>query len=99
MDVHKRAVAAIATKVAAFHQHNVPFRLYHGHTNSTRQYKVDPSKMIDTSGLKHVLSIDEEAMSCFVEANVPMDQLVDATLAKGLIPCVVMEFPGIVRFE
>ena len=31
----------------------------------------------------------------FVEPNVPMDKLVKATLQRGMIPQVVMEFPGI----
>ncbi|SLM34619.1 fad-binding protein [Lasallia pustulata] len=51
--------------------------------------------MIDVSGLSHVLEVDAESKTVLVEPNVPMDQLVEATLKYGLIPPVVMEFPGI----
>jgi FAD/FMN-containing dehydrogenase len=34
-------------------------------------------------------------MTCLVEPNVSMDRLVEATLKYGLVPPVVMEFPGI----
>jgi FAD/FMN-containing dehydrogenase len=51
--------------------------------------------MIDISGLDHILSIDKKAMTAVVEPNVPMDKLINATLREGLIPPIVMEFPGI----
>lgn len=51
--------------------------------------------MIDISDLRHVLSVDTKNHTAIVEPNVPMDTLVKATLKHGLIPPVVMEFPGI----
>lgn len=51
--------------------------------------------MVDTSGLNHVLKVDPERKTVLVEPNVPMDALVEATLLHGLVPPVVMEFPGI----
>ena len=51
--------------------------------------------MVDVSHLGRILDIDIEAMAATVEPNVPMDQLVAATLKLGLVPLVVMEFPGI----
>jgi len=45
--------------------------------------------------LSHVLKVDVERKTCLVEPNVPMDRLVEATLKYGLVPPVVMEFPGI----
>jgi len=51
--------------------------------------------MIDTSQLTHILNIDTDTKTALVEPNVPMDRLVEATLRHGLIPPVVMEFPGI----
>lgn len=51
--------------------------------------------MVDVSQLKRILNIDVEAMTALVEPNVPMDKLVAATLKYGLVPPVVMEFPGI----
>ena len=51
--------------------------------------------LVDTSSLSHVLEVNKEAKTCLVEPNVPMDRLVEATLEYGLVPPVVMEFPGI----
>lgn len=51
--------------------------------------------MVDTSSLNHVLKIDKKTKTALVEPNVPMDALVKATLQHGLVPPVVMEFPGI----
>ena len=95
MEAHEAAVSAISTRVQIFYQKNTPFRLYHGSTNSTRHRKVDRNQMIDTSGLNHVLGIDWEKKTCLVEPNVAMDELVNAVMPHGLLPPVVMEFPGI----
>lgn len=95
MDEHWKAVAVISSSISSFYQRKVPFRLYHGATNSTQHRQVDPKRMVDTSGLNHVLRVDTKTKTCLVEPNVPMDELVDATLPYGLVPEVVMEFPGI----
>ncbi|KAK0303579.1 hypothetical protein B0A54_14424 [Friedmanniomyces endolithicus] len=95
MDDHTKAVARISAQVFSFYQDKTPFRLYHGSTNSTKSRKVDPSRMVDTSTLNHVLNVNVESKTCLVEPNVSMDQLVDAILPHGLVPPVVMEFPGI----
>jgi len=95
MDQHRQAVAAISAQVADFHQRKVHFRLYHGATNSTQHRAVDPKRMVNTSDLDHVLRVDRETMTCLAEPNVPMDRLVEATFPHGLLPQVVMEFPGI----
>ncbi|KAF2764618.1 FAD-binding domain-containing protein [Teratosphaeria nubilosa] len=95
MDTHDQAVAAISTQITHFCQTRTPFRIYHGSTNSTKNHKVDPTRMVDTSNLNHVLQVDTASETCLVEPNVPMDQLVDATIPHGLVPKVVMEFPGI----
>ena len=95
MDRHNTTVAAIAIRVRDFYDRKEAFRIYHGSTNSTRPANFHHKKMIDTSHLSHVLKIDSEARTALVEPNVSMDALVQATLACGLIPPVVMEFPGI----
>ncbi len=51
--------------------------------------------MINTSGLINILKVDSTSKIALVEPNVPMDALVEATLKHGLLPPVVMEFPGI----
>lgn len=93
--LHQEAVKTIAEKVRSFFDVRQPFKVYHGSTNSTRIQDWRADRVVDVSSLNRVLSIDAEAMTAVVEPNVPMDQLVDATLKYGLVPPVVMEFPGI----
>ncbi|KAK4135147.1 FAD-binding domain-containing protein [Trichocladium antarcticum] len=90
---HETAVNQIAAAVRAFSSQREPFRIFHGSTNSTRPAHDGP--VVDISGLDRVLKIDENSRTAVVEPNVPMDKLVAATLARGFIPPVVMEFPGI----
>ncbi|EWC46584.1 hypothetical protein DRE_04071 [Drechslerella stenobrocha 248] len=95
MDAHDRAVQSIAAAVRGFYDRKTGYRIYHGSTNSTRASALRRDQMVDTSGLIHVLHIDTTARTAIVEPNVPMDRLVEATLPHGLVPPVVMEFPGI----
>ncbi|MGB4800942.1 MAG: FAD-binding protein [Candidatus Saccharimonadales bacterium] len=95
MEKHQKRVAVLAEQVAEFCRQKRPFRIYHGSTNSTRVQTFKRSETLDTSSLKHVLSVDPERKIAVVEPNVPMDKLVCATLEHGLIPPVVPKFPGI----
>ncbi|KAL5114480.1 hypothetical protein ACEQ8H_007623 [Pleosporales sp. CAS-2024a] len=95
MDKHKETVARLASQVAHFSAAKVPFRIYHGSTLSTRQSSRQRGHIIDISSLDHVLQFDKAAKTVLVEPNVPMDRLVQATLAHGLLPKVVMELPNI----
>ena len=95
MEKHNAAVNAIAGHVASFHKQKKKFRIYHGSTNSTREIRWSRDQVVDTSRLDNVLQVDEESMTVVVEPNVPMDTLVNETLKYGLVPQVVMEFPGI----
>ncbi|KAF2643711.1 24-dehydrocholesterol reductase-like protein precursor [Massarina eburnea CBS 473.64] len=93
MQRHQRVVAQVATKVKEYFTLQQSFRIQHGSTNSTR-----PSlkkRVVDISELKNVLKVDTATCTALVEPNVPMDRLVEATLPYGLVPPVVMEFPGI----
>jgi FAD/FMN-containing dehydrogenase len=95
MDAHQSAVAAIAARIQQFHATKTPFRVYHGSTSGTRKSQRRRDNTVDTSSLNRVLNVDTAKMTVLVEPNVPMDALVDATLQHGLVPPVVMEFPGI----
>lgn len=95
MDRHKEVVDVIAARVREFYHQHKPFRIYHGSTNTTRQSQFQRDEMIDTSNLSRIVKIDTNTKTVLVESNVPMDKLVQATLELGLIPPVVMEFPGI----
>jgi len=94
MDDHNKAVGDISASVRAFYDRKEKFRIYHGSTNSTRG-SAKGSRIVDTSRLSRVLKIDVEKQTALVEPNVSMDRLVEATLKYGLVPPVVMEFPGI----
>ncbi|KAH3911106.1 delta-sterol reductase [Parastagonospora nodorum] len=95
MEEHKSTVARLAAEVARFSATKTPFRIYHGSTLSTRQSSRQRSQIIDVSSLNHVLQFDKAKKTVLVEPNVSMDRLVEATLAQGLLPKVVMELPNI----
>jgi hypothetical protein len=97
LEQHHREVDRVAESVKGFYDRGEKFRIFHGSTNSTRKSAMgrDPKKVVDTSRLNHVVLVDTETQSALVEPNVPMDRLVEETLKYGLVPPVVMEFPGI----
>ncbi|XWX01930.1 hypothetical protein V2A60_009962 [Cordyceps javanica] len=94
MERHKQAVTKIAAAVRSFFDKRESYRIFHGSTNSTRP-RPGQTGLVDISALRNVLSVDRAARTALVEPNVPMDRLVEATLPHGLVPPVVMEFPGI----
>ncbi|GJC81300.1 delta(24)-sterol reductase [Colletotrichum liriopes] len=93
MERHKKAVSKIAAAVRSFFDRREPYRIFHGSTNSTRPFRRD--RFVDISALGNVLEVDKARRTALVEPNVPMDRLVENTLRHGLVPPVVMEFPGI----
>jgi delta24-sterol reductase len=94
LDRHAKTVSDISARVRGFHERGEKFRIFHGSTNSTRQSTLKKN-LVDTSSLSRVLHVDKKRKTCLVEPNVSMDRLVEATLKYGLVPPVVMEFPGI----
>ncbi|KAL8917188.1 MAG: hypothetical protein Q9208_008090 [Pyrenodesmia sp. 3 TL-2023] len=92
---HDTLVKSISSQVQLFHKRGAKFRIHHGSTSSTRSTATKGRNFVDTSKLTNILECDEQRKTCLVEANVPMDRLVSFTLAHGLVPPVVMEFPGI----
>ncbi|KAF2823195.1 FAD-binding domain-containing protein [Ophiobolus disseminans] len=95
MDNHEATVQKVRSRIQHFYNTKTSFRIYHGSTNSTRQANFDPDAIVDVSSLNHVLSIDHNKCTALVEPNVPMDALFWETMKAGLLPPVVMEFPGI----
>ena len=53
------------------------------------------SRRIDVSELDAVVEVDVDSMLMHVEPSVPMDELASQALAYGVVPQVVLEFPGI----
>lgn len=90
---HMAAVDQISAAMRTFFARGEPFRVFHGSTNSARP--PHRGKNVDFSVLNHILDVDVFTRTAAVEPNVSMDKLVQATLARGLVPPVVMEFPGI----
>ncbi|SPO02665.1 probable FAD-binding protein DIMINUTO [Cephalotrichum gorgonifer] len=95
MERHAKAVAKISGVVKQFFDKKVPYRINHGSTNSTRPLRRDQVATVDIGSLRNVLEVNRARRTALVEPNVPMDRLVEATLAEGLVPPIVMEFPGI----
>ena len=95
MEAHNARVAVLADRVRSFYSRQMPFRNYHGSTNSTRESQYRQDNIVDTSGFGNIIRVDETSRTVLTEPNVSMDALVDATLARNLVPPVVMEFPGI----
>ncbi|GAM84975.1 hypothetical protein ANO11243_029780 [Dothideomycetidae sp. 11243] len=91
---HDRTVKRISETIRDFSARGQKFRIKHGSTNSTRTAKKG-SNFVDLSKLNRVLHVDTVNKTALVEPNVPMDRLVEATIPHGLVPPVVMEFPGI----
>ena len=94
LEKHAKAVEAIASQVEQFNAKKQKFRINHGSTNSTRQTSKG-THLLDLGSLNRVLKVDGQRKIAYVEPNVPMDRLVEACLPYGLVPPVVMEFPGI----
>lgn len=92
---HALDVKNIQQQMRDFFARGQKVKIYHGTTNSTRAQTFERGKFIDISRLNRVLEINTEENYALVEPNVPMDELVDATLKYNLVPLVVMEFPGI----
>lgn len=92
---HQIEVKKISQIMKSFFAKGEKVRIYHGSTNSTRSLKFEKDKLVDISQLNHVIKINTAEKYTLVEPNVPMDELVDETLRYGLVPPVVMEFPGI----
>ena len=95
MSSHNTSVIGVVSRVQELYENKVPFRVYHGSTNSTRRSLKTQDKIVDTSRLNRILSVDPTAKTAIAEPNVTMDALVEATLQHGLVPLVVMEFPAI----
>lgn len=95
MERHNQIVQDIANKIGDFYKLRKPYRVFHGSSSSTRPRHAIDANFIDISMLSQVISVDTAQRTCLVEPNVPMDRLVEATMPYGLVPPVVMEFPGI----
>ncbi|KKA29830.1 hypothetical protein TD95_000439 [Thielaviopsis punctulata] len=90
---HDATVRKISAAVAKYYVQGAKYRIFHGSSNSTRP--PHSGNYVDISSLNRILEINTENMTATVEPNVSMDTLVQATISRGLIPPIVMEFPGI----
>ncbi|KAH7629749.1 hypothetical protein B0T09DRAFT_399301 [Sordaria sp. MPI-SDFR-AT-0083] len=96
LERHATTVTRLSSQISSFYASRLPYRIFHGSTNSTRPpTQKGNTKFVDISSLNNVLSVDKTTKTALVEPNVPMDKLVEATLPHGLVPPIIMEFPGI----
>lgn len=92
---HNERLSRIQEAMRGFHATKKKVRIYHGGTNSTRPFTHTQDAVIDISDFTEALSIDPITRTAWVEPNVPMKALVEATLEHGLLPPVVMELRSI----
>ena len=92
MNSHDIVVNCIAATVRGFFTRREALRINHGSTNSTRP--AHNSQEVDISMINNITEIHEDSRTAVVEPNVPMDKLVQPTLARRFVPPVIMEFPG-----
>lgn len=94
-DDHVRRVASVQGAVRRVAKSGKQAKIYHGSTNSTRPILATGLQPVDVSALSNILEINTAKQYAIVEPNVPLDALVKATTAQGLVPPVIAEFPGI----
>lgn len=90
---HANRVSRISDVVKSFYEAKIPFRIFHGSSNSTRA--TPRQQVVDISGLNNIVHIDREKKIALVEPGIAMDVLVKKLLPHGFMPAVVPEFPGI----
>lgn len=95
MAQHVADVESVRNQIKALYEKRKRVQIYHGSTHSTRPQSFKKDEMINMSTFNRVLEVNQKQRYALVEPNVPMDQLVDTVLPYGLVPPVVMEFPGI----
>lgn len=93
--LHNEGLKVLCDQVKHFYRLKKKFKIYHGSTNSTRTQKFEKNNLVDISSFNRVIIVNKEEGFAVVEPNVPMDRLVKETLKYGMVPPVVMEFPGI----
>lgn len=90
---HERKVARVAAALAA-RDGSKPVSLRKKSVSHVVPKRFDRRRTddkIDISDLDEILEIDVERRTCTAEPGVSFDRLVDATLARGLVPVVVPE--------
>ena len=67
----------------------------HVGSHSTRERLRHTYNNLDISNLNKIISINLKKKEVLTEPSIPMNNLVNETLKVGLLPKIVMEFPGI----
>lgn len=91
---HSQKLERIQKQIRAYHKAGKQAKMYHGSTNSTRLPDHELAR-VDVSDLTEIIEINTNEMYVLVEPNVPLDKLVAATIARGVVPPMIAEFPGI----
>ncbi|PWT76906.1 MAG: FAD-linked oxidase, partial [Proteobacteria bacterium] len=72
-----------------------PLGLKKNTSNLFRDRAESPKRKLDVSAFHHVLGVDTQQRSVNVEGMTPYDALAAATLAEGVMPCVVPQLKSI----
>lgn len=95
---HAQQVARIASEIRDKVGRNEPVRIDKGGVSHFVPVPGDPrkrAKAIDISQLKNIISIDPDKRIAVAEPGVTFAEMVERTLAHGLVPAVVPELEGI----
>lgn len=98
LEMHKKTVEALRKELAhSFAQkQSVSISRSTGQSNTTRSGKYkEKTRSLSAKNFNKILRFDPQRRSILVEPRITMEELVNATLAQGLIPEVVPEFKGI----
>lgn len=103
-DIHSAEAKRVHEMFLSFLANRVPGALASinrsrgGEADSNRTISSDYKKnslKVDVSRLDGVISIDKKRMLLHIEPGLPMDELARISIAHGVLPLVVLEFPGI----
>lgn len=92
---HEYKVKILQEKIKRLNKLNMPLQIYHGSSHIIRPFHFAKDQLIDISKLNKIIHINVEEMIIEDEPAVKMGPLVKAILKQGLMPPVVMDFPGI----
>lgn len=99
-DQHKRDAAAVHEAFSAFLQQRKAGELVSVRHSTASNRTLAPvykqqCRAIDVSNLNRVIDIDTQRMLAHVEPGLAQDEMAKFCIAHGVIPQIVLEFPGI----
>ncbi|KAJ2898502.1 FAD-binding protein [Zalerion maritima] len=91
---HQDDVRTLSQAIRQFYASRTPFHVHHGPPCDLRK-PTPKTKRVDISHLNRVVHVNPMTRTVLAEPGVIMADLLTASLYHGLMPAVVLEFPGI----